>query len=212
MQAESIAQAKPELFHGDLPDERLKLYLKSSMVAIDTETRGLIIPRDRLCLIQLCDDTGVISLVRYTNEKDAPNMRRLLTDKNVTKLFHFGRFDIAVMKHWLGVWTEPIWCTKIASKLVRTYTDKHSLKELCRELLGKEMDKADQTSDWAKDDLTESQMEYAANDVRYLHALHRQMKALLEREGRLELAEKLFAFLPTICELDLMGFREPFEH
>jgi ribonuclease D len=211
LQAEPVAQAKPELFHGDLPDDRLQLYLKSSLVAIDTETRGLVIPRDRLCLIQLCDDTGVISLVRYTGA-DAPNMRKLLTDKNVTKLFHFGRFDIAVMKHWLGVWTEPIWCTKIASKLVRTYTDKHSLKELCRELLGKEMDKADQTSDWAKDDLTESQMEYAANDVRYLHSLQRQMKALLVREGRLELAEKMFAFLPTICELDLLGFKEPFEH
>jgi ribonuclease D len=212
LQAEPMAQLKPELFHGDLPDHRVEQYLKKSMIAIDTETRGLIIPRDRLCLIQLCDDEGVVSLVRYENAAAAPNLRRLLIDQNVTKLFHYARFDVAVMKHWLGEWTGPIWCTKIASKLVRTYTDRHSLKELCREQLGREMDKADQTSDWAKEDLTESQMEYAANDVRYLHALQRQMKALLEREGRLHIAEKMFAFLPTVCELDLMGFSNMFEH
>lgn len=205
MKAEPAAQLKPELFHGDLPEHRILHYLKKSVIAIDTETRGLVIPRDRLCLIQLCDDEGIVSLVRYTGS-DAPNLRRLLTAKNVTKLFHYARFDVSVMKHWLGVWTEPVWCTKIASRLVRTYTDKHSLKELCREQLGMEMDKADQTSDWAKEDLTESQMEYASNDVRYLHVLQQKMKALLEREGRLELAEKMFAFLPTVCELDLMGY------
>lgn len=181
------------------------------MIAIDTETRGLVIPRDRLCLIQLSDENGVVSLVRFTG-KEAPNLKKLLEDQSIIKLYHYGRFDLSVMKHYLGIWATPVWCTKIASKLVRTYTDRHSLKELCRELLLMEMDKADQTSDWARADLTESQMEYAANDVRYLHALQKKMKELLERENRLELAERLFQFLPTVCELDLMGFQNMFEH
>jgi len=211
LKAEPITRHKPELFEDDIPDHRLKQYLAKSLIAIDTETRGLIIPRDRLCLVQLCDDEGIVSFVRY-HGKDAPNLRKLLLAENVTKLFHYGRFDIAVMKHYIGVWTTPIWCTKIASKLVRTYTDKHSLKELCREQLGMEMDKSDQTSDWARDDLSESQLEYAANDVRVLPPLYLKMKALLEREGRLELAEKLFKFLPTQCELDLMGFNNTLEH
>lgn len=211
MKAESITRLKPELFETDLPDSRLEHYLKKSVIAIDTETRGLIVPRDRLCLVQICDDEGVVSFVRYT-KKEAPNLQKLLTSKDVIKLFHYGRFDIAVMKYYLGVWTGPVWCTKIASKLVRTYTDRHSLKDLCREQLGMEMDKSDQTSDWARDDLSESQLEYAANDVRVLLPLYEKMKALLEREGRLALAEKLFNFLPTVCELDLAGFKDILEH
>lgn len=202
---------KPDLYEHDLPEDRLQHYLKKSMIAIDTETRGLIIHRDRLCLVQLCDDEGVVSLVQYKG-REAPGLKKLLTAQSVTKLYHYGRFDISVLKHALGVWSGPNWCTKIASKLVRTYTDRHSLKELCREQLGMEMDKQDQTSDWAREDLSDSQMEYAANDVRYLHVLQQKMHALLVRENRLELAEKLFAFLPTVCELDLMGFKDSFEH
>lgn len=211
MEAEPPTRLKPDLFETDLPQERLEHYLKKPVIAIDTETRGLIIPRDRLCLVQICDDEGVVSFVRYKT-KDAPNLQKLLTEQSVTKLFHYGRFDIAVMKHYLGVWTTPVWCTKIASKLVRTYTDRHSLKDLCREQLCMEMDKSDQTSDWAREDLSDSQLEYAANDVRVLLPLHQKMKALLQREGRLELAEKLFKFLPTICELDLAGFKDIMEH
>lgn len=211
MKAEPITRLKPELFENDLTESRLQHYLQKSIIAIDTETRGLVIPRDRLCLVQLCDDEGVVSFVRYAG-KDAPHLKKLLIEKSVTKLFHYGRFDIAVMKHYLGVWTTPVWCTKIASKLVRTYTDRHSLKDLCREQLGMEMDKSDQTSDWARDDLSDSQLEYAANDVRVLLPLHERMKALLEREGRLDLAERMFNFLPTICELDLLGFRDITEH
>lgn len=209
--AEPITRLKPDLYEDDLPDSRLKQYMSKSVIGIDTETRGLVIARDRLCLIQLCDDEGVVSLVRY-NGKDAPNLKKLLTAPQVMKLFHYGRFDISVMKHYLGVWTGPVWCTKIASKLVRTYTDRHSLKDLCREQLGMEMDKADQTSDWARGDLSESQLEYAANDVRVLIPLQNKMKALLEREGRMHLAEKLFDYLPTLCELDLQGFRDITEH
>ncbi|MBX9687215.1 MAG: hypothetical protein K2X27_10970 [Candidatus Obscuribacterales bacterium] len=211
MKAEPIVRSKPDLFESDLPDERLQHYLKKSVIAIDTETRGLVIHRDRLCLIQLCDDEGICSFVRYTG-KDAPNVKTLLSSPTVTKLFHYGRFDIAVMKYYLGVWTGPVWCTKIASKLVRTYTDRHSLKDLCREMLGLEMDKSDQTSDWAREDLSDSQLEYAANDVRVLIPLYKKMKAFLERENRLELAEKLFKFLPTVCELDLAGFNNTMEH
>lgn len=202
---------KPDLFEDDLSNDRLQHYLKKSVIAIDTETRGLVIPRDRLCLIQLCDNEGVVSFVRY-HGKPAPNISTLLSDKKVTKLFHYGRFDIAVLKHYIGVTADPIWCTKIASKLVRTYTDRHSLKDLSRELLGLEMDKSNQTSDWAKDDLTEAQLEYAANDVRYLISLQEKLDALLEREHRKELAVSMFKFLPNLCELDLAGFKDMFEH
>lgn len=211
MKAETVSRLKPDLFQNDLSNERLEHYLKKPLIAIDTETRGLIIPRDRLCLVQICDNEGVVSFVRYTGS-EAPNLKALLTAENTTKIFHFARFDLAVMKHYLGVWTTPVWCTKIASKLVRTYTDRHSLKDLCREQLSMEMDKSDQTSDWAREDLSDSQLEYAANDVRVLLPLQEKMKGLLIREGRLALAEKLFSFLPTQCELDLSGFRDILEH
>jgi ribonuclease D len=209
--AEPSTRLKPDLFENDLSESRLRHYLARPMIAIDTETRGLVIHRDRLCLVQLSDEAGVVSLVRY-HGKPAPHLEELLTAPSVTKLFHFARFDVAVMKYYLGVWTKPIWCTKIASKLVRTYTDRHSLKDLCRELLGMEMDKADQLSDWARDDLSDSQLAYAANDVLRLHELQAKLQALLEREGRQDLAQRLFNFLPTICELDLAGFRDVTEH
>ena len=208
---EAVAARKPDLYQDDLPDQIFQRYMRKDVIAIDTETRGLIVHRDRLCLVQFCDDEGVVSFVRYSG-KPAPNMQKLLAEPKVTKLFHFGRFDVAVLKHYLGVRTSPVWCTKIASKLVRTYTDRHGLKDLVREVLQCEMDKSDQSSDWAREDLSDSQLEYAANDVRVLLPLQRKLKALLERENRLELAERLFAFLPTQCDLDLAGFKDIFEH
>ncbi|HEY9712200.1 MAG TPA: ribonuclease D [Chroococcales cyanobacterium] len=211
-----LKNKKPELFEGDLPEERLNHYLKKPVIAIDTETRGLIVHRDRLCLVQISDEEGLVSLVRFKDKaelpKDNTNLKKLLEAPQVVKLFHFGRFDIAVMRYYLKAKTNPVWCTKIASKLVRTYTDRHSLKDLLRELLNYEADKTDQTSDWAREDLSESQLEYAANDVRYLHRLQDKLKALLVREGRLDLAERLFQALPSVCELDLLGFQNIFDH
>jgi ribonuclease D len=201
----TIQKQKPLLFDTDLPDDIFKTYSTRSVIAIDTETRGLNVHRDRLCLIQLCDESGLVAFVRFTG-KPAPNLKKLMEDPKVTKLFHFGRFDIGVMKHYMGVDIKPVWCTKIASKLVRTYTDRHSLKDLCSELLGMEMDKTNQSSDWAREDLSESQLEYAANDVRVLIPLQKKFIALLEREGLTDLANRLFEFLPTICELDLRGW------
>lgn len=208
---ELVKQMKPDLFEGDLPAERLAHYRKKEVIAVDSETRGLNIRRDRLCLVQLCDEEGVVSLVRYKGQP-AANMRLLLEDSNVLKLFHFARFDVAVLKHYLDARVKPLWCTKIASKLVRTYTDKHSLKDLGKELLGLEMDKTDQSSDWATEELTPSQLEYAANDVRVLIPIYRHLKAVLEREGRLDLALKIFDFLPVVAELDLGGWRDIYEH
>lgn len=208
MKTDTPVKNKPLLFETDLPDEIFQRYISKPIIAIDTETRGLKIQRDRLCLIQLCDDEGVVAFVRFTANKPALNLRKLLESPKVIKLFHFGRFDIAVLKHYMQVDVAPVWCTKIASKLVRTYTDRHSLKDLVFELLGREMDKTNQSSDWARTDLSDSQLEYAANDVRVLIPLYEQMKALLEREGLSDLAQRLFDFLPTVCELDLRGWDE----
>jgi ribonuclease D len=182
LKTETIEKQKPLLFETDLPDDIYKKYSTRSVIAIDTETRGLNIPRDRLCLIQLCDEDGLVAFVRFTG-KPAPNLKKLLESPEVVKLFHFGRFDIAVLKHWMGIDIRPVWCTKIASKLVRTYTDRHSLKDLVVELLGIELDKSNQSSDWARDDLSDSQLEYAANDVRVLIPLQRRFVQLLEREN-----------------------------
>lgn len=206
-----IQHKKPQLFNGDLPDELLKQYLAAGVVAIDTETRGLQLLRDRLCLVQICDGSGTVSFVRYTGEP-APNVVKLCSDPGVLKLFHYGRFDVSVLKHYMNVDTNPLFCTKIASKLVRTYTDRHSLKDLCKELLSLEMDKSDQTSDWAREDLSESQIEYAANDVRVLIPIYEKMKVLLARENLTDLAERLFKFLPTQCELDRRSWKDIFEH
>jgi ribonuclease D len=206
-----IEHKKPDLFESDLPKDRLEHYLTKDLIAIDTETRGLNIPRDRLCLVQLCDNEGVVSFIRYKSEV-SPNLKKLLTSTSVTKLFHYARFDIAVLKYYLHIEATPLWCTKIASKLVRTYTDRHSLKDLTKELLNIEMDKADQTSDWAKEDLSESQIEYAANDVRVLIPIYNKLKILLERENLLPLANRLYEFIPTLCELDLNNWQNIFEH
>ncbi len=190
------------------------------MVAIDTETMGLDPRRDRLCLVQLSAGDGTAHLVqiippsRGGKGADCPNLKTLLADPQVTKLFHFARFDIAALLNGLGVVTAPVICTKIASKLVRTYTDRHGLKELCRDLIGVEISKQQQTSDWGATDLTPEQMTYAAADVLHLHALWAKLEALLRREDRLDLAMAAYAFLPTRAQLDLLGYQDPdiFQH
>jgi ribonuclease D len=193
-------------YRDDLPDD-LSL---GPVVAIDTETMGLDPRRDRLCLVQLSSGDGSAHLVQIARgQARAPNLERLLTDPDVLKLFHFGRFDIAALYQGLGVVTAPVWCTKIAAKLVRTFTDRHGLKYLLQELVGVDVSKQQQTSDWGAEDLTEAQKDYAASDVLYLHRLKAELEARLIREGRLDLALRCFAFLPTRAELDLLGWEEP---
>ena len=178
-------------------------------VAIDTETLGLNPHRDRLCLVQLSSGDGTAHLVQFARgDYNAPRLSRLLTDPAVLKIFHFGRFDIAVMSQYLKVVTGPVYCTKIASKLVRNFTDRHGLKDLCREFLGVDLSKQQQSSDWGTPDLTPEQMAYAASDVLHLHGLKEKLDALLQREGRTEIAEACFKFLPTRAKLDLLGWDE----
>ena len=175
-------------------------------VAIDTETMGLNPHRDRLCLVQLSAGDGDAHLVRFRkNAYDAPNLKALLTDQVVTKLFHFGRFDVAILLRYLGVVGAPVYCTKIASKLVRTFTDRHSLRDLCKDLAGVEISKEQQTSDRGADPLSEQQMAYAASDVLHLHVIRGKLDEMLAREGRTELAQACFDFLPTRAALDLAG-------
>ncbi|MZR29547.1 ribonuclease D [Sneathiella litorea] len=193
------------LHHGDLPDD---VDLGSS-IAVDSETMGLLPHRDRLCLVQLSSGDGNAHLVKFDGKNyDAPNLVRQLGDPERLKIFHFGRFDIAVMEHYLGVTCAPVYCTKIASRLVRTYTDRHGLKNLCQEILGIDISKQQQSSDWGADDLSEAQMEYAASDVLYLHQLKSRLDEMLIREGRVELAEQCFRFLPTRAKLDLAGWMD----
>ena len=190
---------------GDLPADRSY----GSSVAIDTETLGLKPHRDRLCVVQLSGGDGTADVVQIgVGQRAAPHLQRLLADASVKKLFHFGRFDIAVMFHAFGTITENVYCTKIASKLVRTYTDRHGLRDLCRELLGIEISKQQQSSDWGAAALTEAQVAYAASDVLHLHALKAKLDVLLLRENRADVAEKCFGFLPTRARLDLMGWPE----
>lgn len=194
------------LYHSDLPDG-LDV---GPVVAIDTETMGLDPRRDRLCLVQLSSGDGHAHLVQIAKgQTSAPNLARLLTDPAVIKLFHYGRFDIAALKQALGVTTSPVWCTKIASKLIRTFTDRHGLKYLLADLVGVDVSKQQQTSDWGSATLSDAQKEYAASDVLYLHALKAELEARLSREGRMALAQACFDFLPTRATLDLMGWDEP---
>ena len=199
------------LHRHDLPDG---IHL-GPVVAVDTETMGLNPHRDRLCLVQMSAGDGVAHLVQLIPTAlggrgyDAPNLAHLLADPDVTKLMHFARFDVAVLQQALGITVAPTKCTKIAAKLVRTFTDRHGLKDLCRELLGVEISKQQQTSDWGAPDLTSEQMAYAASDVLHLHALWDRLEALLIRENRLALAQACFDFLPTRCRLDLLGYEEP---
>ena len=195
----------------DLPDS----ITFTGMVAIDTETMGLEARRDRLCLVQLSAGDGTAHLVQLIPPSlggrgdDCPNLKRLLADPTITKLFHFARFDVAMLRRSLGVVVAPVICTKIASKLVRTYTDRHGLKDLCRDLLGVEISKQQQTSDWGSLSLTPEQCAYAASDVLHLHALWAKLDALLQREGRRPLAEACFRFLPARGALDLLGYDDP---
>lgn len=194
-------------FHEeDLPAD----VLAAGPVAIDTETMGLITPRDRLCLVQISDGHGDEHLVRFNpgSAYDAPNLKAVIADPARIKLFHFGRFDIAALQHYLGVLATPVYCTKIASRLVRTYTDRHGLKELVRELLSQELSKVQQSSDWGGPVLSDAQKDYAASDVRYLHLLKDELDKRLIREGRMEIAQACFDFLPHRALLDLAGWPE----
>jgi ribonuclease D len=185
-------------------------------IAVDTETMGLITPRDRLCVVQVSDGKGDEHLVRFAkgSSYDAPNLKAVLGDHGRLKLFHFARFDLAAIHHYLGVIATPVFCTKIASKLTRTYTDRHGLKNLVSEMLGTDISKAQQSSDWGAPELNDAQREYAASDVRYLHRLHEQFVELLAREGRTGLADACFAFLPARALLDIAGWadRDIFSH
>ena len=179
-------------------------------IAVDTEAMGLVPGRDRLCLVQLSDGTGDEHLVRFKSDSDysAPNLKALLGDPNRLKLYHFARFDLAAIRHYLGVMAAPVYCTKTASRLIRTYTDRHGLKELVRELLGQEISKQQQSSDWGAGELSDAQKEYAASDVRYLHQLRTILDERLIRENRMGLAQACFDFLPARAELDLAGWPE----
>jgi len=194
------------LHEEDLPED----VLAPGPVAVDTETMGLITPRDRLCLLQISDGGGDEHLVRFGPGSDfaAPNLKAVLADPARLKLYHFARFDLAAIEHYLGVTAAPVFCTKIASKMTRTYTDRHGLKDLVRELLGKEISKQQQSSDWGGVELSEAQREYAASDVRFLHAMHTILVERLAREHRTEMAQACFDFLPFRARLDLAGWAE----
>ncbi|MBO0733793.1 MAG: ribonuclease D [Methylocapsa sp.] len=193
-------------FHkGDLPDDTAF----GGSVAIDTETLGLVPQRDRLCVVQLSDGRGSADIVQIApGQRRAKNIERVLADPNITKLFHYARFDLAILFHTFGVMAAPVYCTKIASKLVRTYTDRHGLKDLTRELLGAEISKQQQLTDWGAVTLTEAQISYAASDVLHLHALRERLDALLARENRADIAAACFQFLPARARLDLLGWQE----
>ena len=190
------------LHRGDLPD--ISRY--RGAVAIDTETMGLDVTRDRLCVVQLSLGDGSADVVQIPPRADAPNLKRLLADKALLKIFHFARFDLAVLYKTFGLMPEPVYCTKIASRLARTYTDKHGLKDLVREVLGQELSKQQQSSDWGAPELSEAQVAYAAADVVHLHALKQRLDVMLAREGREQLARACFRFLPDRVRLDLAGF------
>jgi ribonuclease D len=206
-----MAGAALHLYKHDLPED----LVLGPVVAVDTETMGLNPYRDRLCLVQLSAGDGTAHLVHLVPVAlggrgfDCPNLARLLSDPAVTKLMHFARFDVTVLQYSLGVTVAPVKCTKIAARLTRTFTDKHGLRDLCRELLGIEINKQQQTSDWGALDLSSEQLAYAASDVLYLHALWARLEALLMREERLALAEACFAFIPTRARLDLLGYADP---
>jgi ribonuclease D len=194
-----------QLHRGDLPEG----LLFGDAVAIDTEAMGLNPHRDRLCVVQLSRGDGDAHLVQFAaGEYDAPNLRRLFADPAILKLFHFGRFDIAMIYRYLGVMPEPVYCTKIASRLARTFTDRHGLRDLCKDVLGVDLKKEQQSSDWGAPTLTDEQLRYAASDVLHLHALRARLDEMLAREGRTELARLCFEFLPVRAVLDLEGWAE----
>lgn len=198
----------------DLSEALLSEYLSAEALAVDTETMGLLPWRDRLCLIQICDPNGKVTAIRIAKgQTEAPRLKQLFENANILKVFHFARFDIATLQHNLGIHVNPIFCTKIASKLARTYTGRHGLKELVLELEKVELDKTSQSSDWGNaSNLSEEQLNYAANDVRYLLKVQEKLVAMLEREDRLDLAQQCFSCLPVMASLDLAQFPNIFEH
>jgi len=206
-----MAKATLHFHRHDLPDG----LVLGPMVAVDTETMGLNPHRDRLCLVQLSPGNGIAHLVQIAppdlggRGSECPNLKTLLADANTVKLMHFARFDVAILQHALGITVSPVKCTKIAARLVRTFTDRYGLKDLCKELLGVDISKQQQSSDWGAAELTSEQLSYAASDVLHLHALWARLQALLIRENRLELAEACFAFLPTRARLDVLGYEAP---
>lgn len=203
-----------QVYEEDLSELALREYLQVGAIAVDTETMGLLPWRDRLCLIQLCDPQGRVSVVRIAQGQTvAPNLQQLLEAIDVLKVFHFARFDIATLRHNLGIQTQPFFCTKIASKLARTYSPRHGLKEVVMELAQVELDKSAQSSDWGNAaNLSAEQLRYAANDVRYLLDVQLKLTDMLNREGRWELAQQCFACLPAIVSLDLLQYQNIFEH
>ncbi|MBV0899887.1 MAG: ribonuclease D [Wolbachia endosymbiont of Fragariocoptes setiger] len=192
------------LHQNDLPNNVFPSDIDS--IAVDTEAMGLVHSRDRLCLVQLSVGDGNVHLVQLINNYSAPNLKKILENHNITKIFHFARFDISILHYYLKIWSLPCYCTKIASRLVRTYTNNHSLKELCSELLNIKLNKQQQSSDWGDKELTEKQKRYAASDVLYLHQIKDKLDVMLNRENRSELAQKCFSFLPTRIQLDLIGW------
>jgi ribonuclease D len=197
----------------DLDAALLDRYLQASSVAVDTETMGLNYQRDRLCLVQLCAP-GLVTIIRIAKDQtEAPLLAKLMTAPKITKVFHFARFDVAQLRHRLGIETNPIFCTKIASKLVRTYSPKHGLKDLVFQLEGVELDKSSQSSDWGNAaNLSEAQLSYAANDVRYLISVKDKLTVMLQREDRWDLAQRCFAALPTMVSLDILQYGDIFSH
>jgi ribonuclease D len=203
-----------QICEQDLTPELLKTYLKSTRIAVDTETMGLHPHRDRLCLVQLCDETETVSVVKIARgQLEAPNLQQLMEAETVEKVFHFARFDVAALLCNLDIETNPVFCTKIASKLARTYSSRHGLKELVLELEGVDLDKRAQSSDWGNAEaLTPEQLSYASNDVRYLLPMREKLEKMLQREDRWELAVSCFQCLPTFVSLDLLQYDNIFEH
>ncbi|HET7295299.1 MAG TPA: ribonuclease D [Vicinamibacteria bacterium] len=211
----------PQIVRGDLTEEQLQAHLRSAELAVDTETMGLVTPRDRLCVVQLCDRSGRATLVQIPREslrpevppeRRAPRLKRLLEEPGVLKVLHFARFDVAAVRHYLGIRMAPIYCTRTASKLVRTYTERHGLKDCALELLDIEMDKAARHTDWSAPTLSADQVRYAISDVTFLLALKDKLHAMVQREGREPLAQECFAAIPVMAELDVLGFVDLFEH
>ncbi|MEQ8976269.1 MAG: ribonuclease H-like domain-containing protein [Coleofasciculus sp. C1-SOL-03] len=198
----------------DLPDALLKTYLNAEAIAVDTETMGLIYQRDRLCLVQLCDPQDRVTVIRIDKKQtEAPNLKQLLEAQTVLKVFHFARFDLAILRQNLDIYVQPVFCTKIASKLARTYTNRHGLKDLVMDLEQVELDKSSQSSDWGNpDNLSDEQLRYAANDVRYLLSVRQKLITMLQREERWQLAQECFEALSVMVSLDLLLYRDIFEH
>jgi ribonuclease D len=201
----TVQNSKPILLQDDLDEERYDCYIKSRYLAVDTETLGLQVKRDRLCVVQMCNEAGVTTLVQIKNF-EAPRLKAVMEAPQVEKIFHFARFDLTTLRHWLGCAVAPAFCTKIASRLVRTYTDGHGLKDITQELLGIELDKQQQSSDWAAETLSDEQISYAASDVLYLIEMKIKLAAMLERDGRTAMAQACMDFLPHRVTLDLAGW------